>query len=127
MNEYIISLGSNINPEINIDKAKSEIRKLTRVISESNFTYTKPLLFKDQPDFYNGVMLVRSEMDIPTLKDQLVLIESKLGRVKDIEKNGPRKIDLDIIVSNNKVVDNDVFERDFLQKAIKEVKPGFEV
>ena len=127
MNEYVISLGSNINPEFNIDKAKAELQKIVDVVKVSTFIYTKPLLFIDQPDFLNGVILIRSVMDIPTLKDSLMMIETKLGRLKDFDKNGPRTIDLDIIVSNNKVVDNDVFERDFLQKAIKEVKPEFEV
>jgi 2-amino-4-hydroxy-6-hydroxymethyldihydropteridine diphosphokinase len=127
MNEYVISLGSNINPEFNIDKAKAELQKIVEIVKVSTFIYTKPLLFIDQPDFLNGVILIRSAMDIPTLKDSLMVIETKLGRLKDFDKNGPRTIDLDIIVSNNKVVDNDVFERDFLQKAIKEVKPEFEV
>lgn len=127
MNEYIISLGSNINPEYNTGKAKTELHKIAEVIKESTFIYTKPLLLTDQPDFLNGVILIRSDMDIPTLKDSLMLIETKLGRVKDYDKNGPRTIDLDIIVSNNRVVDNDVYERDFLQKAIKEVKPEFEI
>jgi 2-amino-4-hydroxy-6-hydroxymethyldihydropteridine diphosphokinase len=127
MNEYVISLGSNINPENNIGKAKAELKRLSEIIAESNFIFTKPLFFLDQQDFLNGVILIRSDMDIPTLKDSLVLIEKKLGRVKDYDKNGPRTIDLDIIVSNNKVVDYDVYERDFLQKAIKEVKPEFEI
>jgi 2-amino-4-hydroxy-6-hydroxymethyldihydropteridine diphosphokinase len=127
MNEYVISLGSNINPEFNIDKAKAELQKIVEVVKESTFIYTKPLLFIDQPDFLNGVILISSELDIPSLKDQLMLIEIKFGRMKDFDKNGPRTIDLDIIVSNNKVVDNDVYERDFLQKAIKEVIPGFEI
>jgi 2-amino-4-hydroxy-6-hydroxymethyldihydropteridine diphosphokinase len=127
MNEYVISLGSNINPESNISKAKTELRKITEVIKESNFIFTKPLLFSDQPDFLNGVILIRSDMDIPTLKDRLMLIETRLGRVRNFEKNGPRTIDLDIIVCNNRVVDDDVFERDFLQKAITEVKPGFNI
>ena len=127
MNEYIISFGSNINPEHNIEKAKSELKKLTEVISESAFIYTKPLLFKDQPDFLNGVILIRSEMDIPNLKDQLLMIEMKLGRVRDFEKNGPRTIDLDIIVCNNRIIDDDVYERDFLQNAIRQVIPEFEI
>jgi len=127
MNEYIISLGSNINPEYHTAKAKAELHKIAEVIKESVFIYTKPLLFADQPDFLNGVILIRSEMDIPSLKDHLMMIETKLGRVRNFEKNGPRTIDLDIIVCNNKVVDNDVYERDFLQKAIKEVKPELEI
>lgn len=127
MNEYVISLGSNINPEYNINKAKTELRKIAVVQKESGFIFTKPLLFTDQPDFLNGVILIHSTLDIPTLKDQLMFIETKLGRLKEIDKNGPRTIDLDIIMCNNKVVDNDVYERDFLQKAIKEIKPDFEV
>lgn len=127
MNEYIISLGSNINPEFHIGKAKVELRKIAAIIKQSSFIYTKPLLLIEQPDFLNGAILIQSSMDIPTLKDQLDLIEKKLGRVKDFDKNGPRTIDLDIIVSNGKVVDYDVYERDFLQKSIKEIFPNFEI
>ena len=125
MNEYILSLGSNINPEWYISKARSELHKIADIIKESPFVYTKPLLFADQPDFLNGVILIQSQFDIPTLKDQLMIIETRLGRVRSFEKNGPRTIDLDIIVSNNKVVDDDVYERDFLQNAILSVKPEF--
>jgi 2-amino-4-hydroxy-6-hydroxymethyldihydropteridine diphosphokinase len=127
MNEFIISLGSNINSEVNINKAKSELRKMAEVVKESSFVYTKPLLMADQPDFLNGVILIRTEMDTPTLKDRLMLLETRLGRVRNIEINGPRTIDLDIIVRNGKVVDNDVYERDFLQKAILEVIPEFNI
>jgi 2-amino-4-hydroxy-6-hydroxymethyldihydropteridine diphosphokinase len=127
MDEYIISVGSNINPEYHIDKARAELKKISEFLAESSFAYTKPLQYKDQPNFLNGVIMIRTKMDIPTLKDKLEAIEMKLGRVKDVEASMPRKIEIDILVSNNKVVDNAVFERDFLQKAIKEVKPGFDI
>jgi len=52
-------------------------------------------------------------------------IEVDMGRIKTSNKQGPREIDLDIIIWNNRVVDNDVYERKFLQNSILELLPGF--
>jgi len=58
------------------------------------------------------------------LKRRLREIESGLGRVRTANKNGPRTIDLDILVWNGEVVDADVYERGFLRDSIIELLPG---
>ena len=62
-------------------------------------------------------------MDTPTLKSWLKNLEYKLGRVKTENINGPRPIDLDIIVWNGEVVDSEVYEREFLINSINELLP----
>ena len=59
------------------------------------------------------------------LSEGLKKIEVDMGRIKTSNKQGPREIDLDIIIWNNRVVDNDVYERKFLQNSILELLPGF--
>ncbi len=59
------------------------------------------------------------------MKTRLREIESGLGRVRTGNKNGPRTIDLDILVWNGEVVDDDVYEREFLKTSIRELLPGF--
>ncbi len=62
-------------------------------------------------------------MDPSTFKSWLKNLEKKLGRVKSENKDGPRTIDLDIIVWNGKVVDSEVYEREFLINSINELLP----
>ena len=89
----------------------------------SSFSVTSPVGFTEQADFLNGVVLVSTELDYCSLVQYNKDIESKLGRVKTDNKNGPRKIDLDIIVFNGKVVDDDYYSRDFLRKSVMELMP----
>ena len=66
-------------------------------------------------------------MDNLTLKSWLKNLEKKLGRVRLENKNGPRTIDLDIIIWNREVVDNEVYEREFLLNSINELLPELKI
>ncbi|MCR4336616.1 MAG: 2-amino-4-hydroxy-6-hydroxymethyldihydropteridine diphosphokinase, partial [Candidatus Omnitrophica bacterium] len=58
------------------------------------------------------------------LKRELKKIEYDLGRPQRKEKSlGPRTIDLDILVWNDRVVSSDVYSRDFVKKAVEELNP----
>jgi 2-amino-4-hydroxy-6-hydroxymethyldihydropteridine diphosphokinase len=120
-----IGVGSNIRPEENVRRAKQEVAKVCTVVAESTFRYTKPLLYEQQSDFLNGCLLVSSHLDIDSLKKRLKEIERKLGRVRGPNKNGPRTIDLDILVYDGRIVDGDIYERSFLREAIVELLPDF--
>lgn len=123
MNTVIISAGSNINPHENLSKAEELLRRDLRVLACASRLVTKPVDFADQPDFVNTAFLVETPLDIAPFTAYLKNVETSLGRVRGPEKSGPRAIDLDIAVFNGSVVDEDVFERDFLQKLILEVAP----
>jgi 2-amino-4-hydroxy-6-hydroxymethyldihydropteridine diphosphokinase len=126
IHRVVIGVGSNIDPEKHISAAREMIRREHRLISESRFVQTKPIGFPDQSDFCNGVFLVGTKMSRNELDQWLKSIEEKLGRVRTANKNGPRTIDLDIVVWDGKVVDTDLAERDFLKTAVSEVLPDIE-
>jgi len=125
MNTAVVSVGSNINPLENISTAKEMISAEFDFIRSSSFKETEPIGFKDQDDFYNGAFLVQTDKNFDEFNMLLKEIEINMGRIKTSNKQGPREIDLDIIVWNNKVIDKDVYERKFLQNSILEVLPGF--
>lgn len=127
MNTVVVSVGSNINPIENIETAKTMISEDFDLIETSSFNETEPIGFKDQDNFYNGAFLVKTDKEFDEFNELLKKIETKMGRVKTSNKQGPRKIDLDIIVWNKKVIDSDVYERKFLQNSILELLPGFEI
>ncbi len=122
--EAIISIGSNINPDENIKKALHELERRFDVLKKTRFIFTKPLLYEDQPDFLNGAILIKTELNSTELKTELKKLEKKLGRVKTLNKNGPRTIDLDILFFDKKITDEDYYKRDFLQKFVNELNSG---
>ena len=124
-NRAVLGLGSNIDPEENTQKAIDIIRTEFSLIKISSFVRTEPVGFKEQAPFLNGALLIETELDAAALKTRLKEIEIALGRVRMENRNGPRTIDLDIIVWNGEVVDDDVYERDFLKSSIRELLPGF--
>ena len=116
--EVVIGLGSNIDPEANLEQAVQELKSRFKVSKRSQWTRTKPIGIQDQPDFYNGALLMETELEQQSLKQELKRIEDILGRDRSLPKFGPRTIDLDILIWNKEVVDDDYYERDFLRKGV---------
>ena len=125
--EVVIGLGSNIDPEANLEQAVLELKSRFKVSKRSQWTRTKPIGIQDQPDFYNGALLMETELEQQSLKKELKRIEDILGRDRSLPKFGPRTIDLDILIWNKKVVDEDYYERDFLRKGGEEIIPDLEI
>ena len=125
--EVVIGLGSNIDPEANLEQAVQELKSRFKVSKRSQWTRTKPIGIQDQPDFYNGALLIETELEQQSLKKELKRIEDILGRDRSFPKFGPRTIDLDILIWNKKVVDEDYYERDFLRKGVEEIIPDLEL
>ena len=125
--KVVIGLGSNIDPEANLEQAVQELKSRFKVSKRSQWTRTKPIGIQDQPDFYNGALLMETELEQQSLKQELKRIEDILGRDRSLPKFGPRTIDLDILIWNKKVVDEDYYERDFLRKGVEEIIPDLEL
>ena len=128
-----IALGSNIDdPEGQVKRAFDAIAKLpgTRVLARSKLHRTKPVGYANQPDFVNAVVLVDTSLAPRELLDGLLAIEQAHGRVRTIP-NGPRTLDLDIILYGNRKVDEPGLtiphprarEREFVMKPLREVWP----
>ncbi|KAK6205476.1 Dihydropteroate synthase-like protein [Scheffersomyces amazonensis] len=99
--EAFIAFGSNVGNQVqNITEALNLLNENgIKVVATSSLYVSKPMYHITQPDFLNGVIKVVFENKSP---DDLLKVLKKieynhLKRVKLIE-NGPRSIDLDIIL-----------------------------
>ena len=126
INTAVIGLGSNIDPEENIGKARDAIAGEFKIIKSSSFVETEPIGYKEQRNFINGALLIETDMDIHGLKSWLRALESDMGRERTENRDGPRTIDLDILVWNGDVVDGEVYERNFLKTFIGELLPDLD-
>ncbi len=127
MNQAVIGIGSNIQPKPNIDKAISKIAQSHRILSKSRFVETEPLAGRDQPNYMNGAILIQTSMGREELKAWLRELEGDLGRTRSTDRYNSRTIDLDIVVWGGEIMDEDVYEREFLRTAILEVCPGLNI
>lgn len=121
MNECIIGIGSNINPENNIQTSLMILKRELEVKGTSSWTKTTPIGITDQEDFINGAVKINTTMKKEKLIRYLKKLEDKLGRDRTLPKFGPRVIDLDIIVWNGEIVDDDYYKRDFVRNAVDEL------
>jgi 2-amino-4-hydroxy-6-hydroxymethyldihydropteridine diphosphokinase len=128
-----IALGSNLDdPESHVRRAMEEIDALpaTRVLARSSLFRTAPVGYADQPDFINACVLVETTLAPRALLRELLALEQRHGRVRDIP-NGPRTLDLDIVVYGEARIDEPGLriphprarERAFVTDPLREVWP----
>src|SRR5690554_4452876 len=120
-NEVVVGMGSNIAPEQNVEQALVFLRKQFEVLAVSALERTAPIGIKEQADFLNGAVLLRTDMNLSELEPWLKQLEDEMGRDRTVARFGPRVIDLDVVVWNGRVVDPDFFKRDFLQRAVAQL------
>jgi len=124
MNDCIIGIGSNIDADKNIPDMLKRLSAEVEIVKVSNFKQTAPIGITEQADYTNGAVQIRTKMNLEKLSLYLKNLEDQMGRDRSQAKFGPRNIDLDILIWNNKVVDQDYYTRDFLRISAAEL--GFE-
>ncbi len=102
-----ISLGSNLgDTNKNLSNACDHIENLhnTKILKKSSIYLTEPQGLKDQPWFANQVLKVKvQDMEPITFLHKLLKIEIFMGRKRNT-RWGPRIIDLDLILFENKII-----------------------
>lgn len=124
MNRAVIGLGSNIDPEKNIEQGKLLICGHFRVIQFSKFLKTPPKGNLHQPEFVNGGVLIETDLSEARVKSILKEFETDMGRTNAMHCNKPRIIDFDVHVWNDVIVDPFFYEWDFLRTIILELLPN---
>lgn len=127
-----MSLGSNIGDrEGNLKKAVSLLKDSGKIsdIKASHIYETEPVGYDDQDNFYNICISFDTTLKPLELLDLSQGIEAELLRVRTI-KNGPRTIDLDILLFGEEKINTKrlivpherMFERAFVLIPLSELK-----
>ena len=134
VNTAYLSLGSNIEPETNIKAAVAMLARLTELVAVSSVWETQPVGLLNQPNFLNAAAIILTTFSATQLKQQILRhIEHTLGRTRQGNKNGPRTIDIDIMLFNNQILtvgarsipDIEVLERPFVAILLAELAPDY--
>lgn len=121
--QVYIGLGSNIDPVINFKLAVEKLRNHVQVEAISKIWETPPV-GTSGPNFLNAVVRIRTPLEITLLRDRVLRrIESQLGRVRNLDPNSPRPIDLDILIFDKCVLDTEIWSRAHIAVPLAEFVP----
>ncbi|UCC95122.1 MAG: 2-amino-4-hydroxy-6-hydroxymethyldihydropteridine diphosphokinase [Candidatus Omnitrophota bacterium] len=135
--KVFIGVGSNLdNRKENIQKAIEYLKSDPHVVVQqlSTFIETDSEGGPPQPKYLNGVIQIETGLSPRELLSVLQSIECRLGRVRAV-RNGPRTIDLDILLYGNIVVEEPglqiphprMWKRTFVMKPLLEIAPYAEM
>lgn len=129
-----LSIGSNMgDKKQNLLTAIEKIKELknTSVGKVSTIVETEPFGVKEQDDFFNACLEVKTLLCPHELLEKLLGIEEEMGR-KRIKKWGPRIIDIDILLFDKEVIEDDdlavphpwMCDRSFVLDPLCEIAPN---
>jgi len=110
MRTAYIGMGGNVaskvgTAEATLAAAALRLESLGRVVARSSLYSTAPVGFHEQPRFVNAVIALATELSPRELLDELMKIEQEFGRDRAASfANGPRTLDLDILLFGDLIV-----------------------
>lgn len=135
MSTAYVGLGANTgNREANLRMAIAAMTRLARVLDASSLYETAPEP-PGQPPFYNAVCAIETGLDPLPLLRFLKGIEEEIGRRPGAEPNGPRPIDLDLLLYDDRTIMEPeitiphprLAARTFVLVPLAEIAPGLTV
>jgi len=127
-----IALGSNVGDrEANLRRAVEFLDESAVTVRRlSSFYETEPVGYRDQPWFLNAALEAATDLPPDLLLSTLRAIESRMGSRKPF-RNGPRLIDLDILLYGDAVIDTPtlqvphprMLQRNFVLAPLAEIAP----
>ena len=104
MQTAYIALGANLAswagpPGATLAAATARLGELGRITARSSLYNTAPVGLADQPRFMNAVVALETALGAGELLNKLLTIEKEFGRDRSAGiPNGPRTLDLDILL-----------------------------
>lgn len=109
MNTAYLILGGNKGDKLkNLQIAIEQLeKKAGRVLKKSDIYVTAAWGNTDQPDFFNQVVCLQTELSAQELLNQLLKIEEEAGRIRGHQKWMERTMDIDILFFNDSIIKTD--------------------
>ena len=130
--EIYVGLGANLgNPKQTFKLALGLISRFAEVKDTSRLYRSEPFGFSDQPPFINAVAKISTTLEPMELLKKLQHVEGALGK-EVIMKNGPRLIDLDLLLYQEEEIQNHelnlphpgILSRDFVLLPLLDLNPN---
>jgi len=135
MKSIILGIGTNLGDKTaNLKTALGSINEnIGRVVRTSSVFETDPWGFSSEDQFLNMVAEVESKLKPSGLLGRILMIEARMGRLRDGKEYSSRLIDIDILFIGDKILDTkslviphpQLHERKFVLVPLAEIMPDF--
>jgi len=122
MNTALVMLGSNSQPEQNIELAIDKLSQFFEIEKQSLLVETKPHGKHYISNFQNLALKILSEETAEETKLIFKDIEKEMGRSPESKIKGAIPIDIDLIFWNDNLLHRDYERFEFVKKCIDELK-----
>jgi 2-amino-4-hydroxy-6-hydroxymethyldihydropteridine diphosphokinase len=133
-----VGVGSNLDePALQVPRALRALSQLpqTRLVRHSSLYGSRPWGLAEQPDFVNAVAGLLTQLPVRGFFEALRALEKQLGRAPPEVRWGPRRIDLDLLLFDQTLLQTPeltlphpgVVSRSFVLYPLYEVAPGLRV
>jgi len=132
-NAYLLIGGNEGDRSQYLQQACDHISNhLGEIIEQSSIYETAAWGKTDQPNFLNQVLFVHTMLGAPSLMQNILYLEKKMGRLRN-EKYSPRIIDIDILFYNEEIINQpelvtphpEIQNRRFALVPMVEIAPQF--
>jgi 2-amino-4-hydroxy-6-hydroxymethyldihydropteridine diphosphokinase len=121
--QVCLLLGSNIRPEYHLPLAVALLRQELTILRVSSVWESAPVGGQG-PNYLNAAVLAISQRNALLLKKRILRpLEAQLGRIRSLDKNSPRPIDLDIIFFDHQLLDPTLWDHAFRAVPVSEILP----
>jgi 2-amino-4-hydroxy-6-hydroxymethyldihydropteridine diphosphokinase len=125
IHEVYIGFGSNIDPANNFKLAVKQLRNSVQIKAITKVWETPPV-GTSGPNFLNAAALIHTPLELDALRENVLRqIESKMGRIRTDDPNASRPIDLDILLFDEKVIENEIWTQAHIALPLAELLPNF--
>lgn len=137
-NTALLLLGGNLaNPEHTFEQALQLIKnRVGKIKNKSSLYWSEPWGFEADHNFLNQVITVSTPLQAQHLLSEVLNIEEKLGRQRNVDDSGyqSRLIDIDILFFNRQIINTGnltvphpaLHQRKFTLLPLVEIEPEFE-
>jgi 2-amino-4-hydroxy-6-hydroxymethyldihydropteridine diphosphokinase len=126
VHQAYLSLGSNIQPEVNLPKGIDLLLEYGEVHRVSS-VWESEAVGSEGPNFLNACVLFITPLLYPEMKEQVIHpIETKLGRKRKSDKYAPRTIDIDIVLFDDQSCNDKFWKQAFVVVPLAEIYPNYQ-
>ena len=114
MNKALLSIGTNEDKEINLDLCHQLLDNFFEQISYSDTSVTTPYGISYKNDFLNQLAIIYTDRKKEEVYKHLKSIEKQIGRTPLDKEKGIVKIDIDLVIWNNEILNPADISRSYI-------------
>lgn len=120
--DAVLCIGSNTLPLGEFIEALNTVATLGEACAMSGIHSSADVTGKSALPYRNAVMLLRTQSDMPQLREDLNAIESAWGRTARSKESGRMPLDIDIVICDGVTISPSDYSQEYFQVCLRDIE-----